>query len=416
MTRIPRDAAMDSTLALMSEGYTFIGARCRRYGSDLFQARLLGRKAFCAQGEEAARMFYEPGRFTRRGAVPASALSLLQDKGSVSTLDGESHRRRKALFLRLMSPENVDRLGALFEAVWRAQLPRWRRSASVVLLPEVEAILCRAVCDWAGVPLDEDEVGSRTREFSAIIDGAGAFGPRNWRGQLLRGRAERWARRAIERIRAAMPVSNEVRAAYLFGWARGDDGALLDVRVAAVELMNVLRPTVAVGRFIVFAALALHKYRECGRALATDGDAYAAMFADEVRRFYPFVPAVAGRALVPFAWRGHHFKEGSWVALDLYGGDHDPRAWGDPENFRPERFGAREPNPFTFIPQGGGRHDDGHRCPGEWITNDLVKRAARLLTTAMSYRVPPQDLTIDLGRMPALPRSRFVICDVRAGN
>ena len=32
--------------------------------------------------------------------------------------------------------------------------------------------------------------------------------------------------------------------------------------MAAVELLNVLRPTVAVDRFIVFAALALHRHPE----------------------------------------------------------------------------------------------------------------------------------------------------------
>jgi fatty-acid peroxygenase len=41
-----------------------------------------------------------------------------------------------------------------------------------------------------------------------------------------------------------------------------------------------------------------------------------------------------------------------------------------------------------------------------------VKRAVRLLTTAMRYEVPEQDLSMDLGRMPAIPKSRFVIRSV----
>jgi fatty-acid peroxygenase len=32
----------------------------------------------------------------------------------------------------------------------------------------------------------------------------------------------------------------------------------------------------------------------------------------------------------------------------------------------------------------------------------------------MNYAVPPQDLELDQTRLPALPRSRFVISDVRA--
>ena len=39
-----------------------------------------------------------------------------------------------------------------------------------------------------------------------------------------------------------------------------------------------------------------------------------------------------------------------------------------------------------------------------------MKTITRLLTREMRYEVvPEQDLTIDLGRMPALLRSRFVV-------
>jgi fatty-acid peroxygenase len=43
----------------------------------------------------------------------------------------------------------------------------------------------------------------------------------------------------------------------------------------------------------------------------------------------------------------------------------------------------------------------------------LLKEAVRLLTTAMAYEVPDQDLRIDLTRMPAKPTSSMVIRNVR---
>lgn len=128
----------------------------------------------------------------------------------------------------------------------------------------------------------------------------------------------------------------------------------------------------------------------------------------------PFFPAVGGRALTSFEWRGHPFWPGDWFLLDLYGTDHDPRIWTDPETFRPERFLERDVNPFQLIPQGGGDHRTGHRCSGEWSTVALVKRAARLLTTTMTYDVPDQDLTVRLNRFPTQPTSRFVMTNVRA--
>src|SRR5690554_958289 len=102
MAGLPRDSSPDSTLALLREGYTFISARCERHGTDAFRGRLVGRPAVFMRGAEAAETFYAEGRFTRQGALPATALKLLQGRGSVSTLDGAAHRHRKAMFMSLM--------------------------------------------------------------------------------------------------------------------------------------------------------------------------------------------------------------------------------------------------------------------------------------------------------------------------
>jgi fatty-acid peroxygenase len=91
MSPIPRDKHLDSMLALLLDGYTFISKRCHRYQSDIFETRLMLQKVTCMMGEEAASVFYHPNRFTRRGAMPKMALWLLQDTGSVALLDKEAH-------------------------------------------------------------------------------------------------------------------------------------------------------------------------------------------------------------------------------------------------------------------------------------------------------------------------------------
>lgn len=376
--------------------------------------RIMLRRVVCATGEEAARMFYVPGCFTRRGAIPPTALRLLQDKGSVATLDGDAHRHRKAMFLSLMAPENIDRLTDAFAREWRARLEAWERADTVVLFPALTGILTRAVCAWAGVPLTDADAERRTREFGAMIDGAGAFGPRNWWGALQRDRTERWARDVITRIRAREHEPPAGSAAHVIAWHREANGEVLDPKIAAVELINVLRPTVAVDRYVTFAALALHQHPASRERLARGDDTYLEAFVQEVRRLYPFFPGVGGRALQEFEWRGQHFAKGTWVLLDLYGTLHDPRIWDAPDAFRPERFLDRAPTDHDLIPQGGGEHATGHRCAGEWITIALMKEAVRLLTGGMRYDVPPQDLDVSLARMPAIPRSRFVIANVRA--
>jgi fatty-acid peroxygenase len=190
------------------------------------------------------------------------------------------------------------------------------------------------------------------------------------------------------------------------------NGRELPADVAGVELINMLRPTVAIARYIVFGALALHQHPQYRDALAEGGDA-ALNFVQEVRRFYPFIPAMGGIALAPFEWRGHQFNEGDWVLLDIYGTNHDPRLWDQPNRFRPERFEGWQGNAYTLIPQGGGDHFTTHRCPGEWITIGLIRTLLGLYVSSMRCEVPRQNMWIDLSSMPAMPASGFVISAVR---
>lgn len=413
MKLIPHEKTADSIFALLQDGYTFIPKRCAQLKSDVFETRLMLRKAICAVGEEASAMFFQPGRFTRVKALPPNALALLQDFGSVQLLDGEAHHWRKRMFMSLMTPDRLHKLTAIMKERWLARVNKWTEMGEVALHLEVERLLCGAVCQWAGVVLTEAAVRQRTDEFAAMIDGAGAVGPRNWRGMLLRRHTEIWVRSIIEGVREGHMSVPENSPIHVIAWHQDAKGNLLDTKVAGVELINLLRPTVAVARYVTFTALALYQYPECREKLQDRNEDYLGWFVDEVRRFYPFFPLIGGRVLEEFDWRGMHFAPGTWVLLDLYGTNHDPRIWDDPEAFRPERFRDWKHSPFNFIPQGGGDFELGHRCAGEWLTIEVMKTAVRLLVSAMEYDVPQQDLRIDLTRMPAIPASRFVLCRVR---
>jgi fatty-acid peroxygenase len=410
---IPHTSSLDSTFALLAEGYRFMTRRFAGFDSDIFATRLMLRAAICVRGDEAAQMFYQPGRFTRRHAIPPTTLMLLQDYGSSALLDGEAHRRRKTMLMSLQGAVDRHHLVELAETEWRASFARWQGQPQVTLHREAEAVLCRSVCLWAGVPATNAELAQRAAEFSAMIDGAGAVGPRNWNGLLMRSRTEHWARKLIDRVREGRLQPPAQTALAVIARHREADGQLITSDDAAVELINVLRPTVAVARFIVFGALAMHQYPECRARLASGDDAYLAMFTQEVRRYYPFFTAIGGRATHDFDWHGLHFAKGTWVLLDLYGTNHHPAIWGDPDNFRPERFQRWESTGFDLIPQGGGDYYSGHRCAGETATIDLVKSAVRLFATRIEYKVPPQDLRVSLSRIPTLPASGFVIESVR---
>lgn len=413
MTEIPREHVPDSTLALWREGYQFISNRCRRHHSDVFRTRLLLEPTICMRGREAAELFYDNDHFSRVDATPPRVQKTLFGRGGVQGMDDGSHRHRKAMFMSLMEADNLERLAQITTRRWREAMPQWRQASQVVLLPAVREVLCRGVCQWAGVPLSEQEVPKCTAQLAAMIDGSAALGPAYWHGKRARREAEAWAGLLISAVRKGHFTPGPEEALGVIARHCDSEGNQLDARVAAVELLNVLRPTLAVGRYVVFAALALHHNPAYAAQLKNGNAVLLEWFVQEVRRFYPFFPFVGARVREEFSWEDKRFPEGTRVLFDLYGTNHHPRLWKQPNEFHPERFRDWDGDAFSLVPQGGGSHERGHRCPGEWITLTLLQRIVQLLLEEMEYTVPTQDLSVDLSRIPAAPASGFVIERIR---
>lgn len=409
---IPRDRSLDSTVALLREGYLFIPHRCRRLRSDIFSARLMGEKAIWLSGADAAALFYDNQRFQRTGAIPRRIRKSLFGEGGVQMLDDEAHRHRKSMFMTIVAPDRVRELAEIAERLWHGAAARWSEAGSVVLFPAAQELLCRAACAWAGVPLAETDVRRRADQFGALVDSFGGVGPRHWRGRVARRSLERWIGGVIEQVRSGALHPSAGAALRVIADHREMNGERLDVHTAAVELINVLRPIVAIATYITFAALALHEHPRCRELLRGGDDGETERFAHEVRRFYPFGPFLGARVRHEFVWRDYTFRKGTLVLLDIYGTDRDPRRWERSDEFLPERF-QRDVTPYEFIPQGGGDPHTGHRCAGEGVTVELLKVAVRFLARDLEYDVPAQDLAYDLDRMPTLPHSGFVLTRVR---
>jgi fatty-acid peroxygenase len=417
VTTIPQERAIDSTPALLAEGYEFVSNRCRRHGSDVFQARIDLQPTICMRGRDAAELFYDTTRFQRSGAAPRRLRRTLFGEGGVQGMDDEAHRHRKALFLDLLGPERIRPLVARVDEQWRASLPAWERAGGVTVHEEAGRLLTDAVHRWVGIELERAEIEQRRCELQALIVGGAGLGPDYLRGRIQRIRAERRLARLVTRVRRGETPAPDGSALQRIARHRELDRRPLATRVAAVELLNVLRPTVAVDRFITFVVLALHEHPRwmprLRAAVATDDDGELERFVLEVRRYYPFFPFVAARVRRDFTWRGLRFPAGQRVLLDLYATDRDPDVWDHPHRFDPDRFQHIEDDPFAMIPQGGGDHATGHRCAGEWLTNALMAVATRIFVSAITYEVPEQDLRLRRGYVPALPPTGLRIEGVR---
>lgn len=412
MSATPRDPRFDSSLALLADPYRYISSQARKFNSDVFEARIMLRRTLCMTGPQAAEVFYDQTRLQRRGAAPEPLRATLFGKGGVQGLDDAAHRQRKAVFMRLVGEAQTRSLADLFAEEWQHAAARGQ-DGPVDLYSMVQGLLTRGVCRWAGVPLPEPDVARRTGQLVALFDQAAAVGSGHFRARMARKQAEQWLAELIQRVRTGGLEIPDDRALAVVARHPEAGGDRMASRVAAVELLNLLRPTVAVSVFIVFVAHALHLHRHCREALARGDTGYLDAFVQEIRRWYPFFPAVAAKVRQDFEWNGHHFPGGRRVMLDLYGTNHDPRAWESPDTFRPERFLERPPTPFDFVPQGGSEPLHNHRCPGEGVAVALMKVAVDFLIRRLRYRMPEQDLTIDFTRLPALPRDHLVLADIR---
>lgn len=405
----------DQTFEFLRHGYDFVSRRCDLLGTDAFQGRLLLRQVTCVRGTSASEMFYSD-RFTRRrGAMPPTVLRLLQDKGSVQQLDGRAHRHRKSLFTKLlMGSEPENSVVRIFKAEWQRALADWRKQRSIVLFDEANLVLTRTVCKWVGMELDGRDEIFLARALTSMIENAGSVGPGVLVALLRRTRCERFVRRIVESVRSqpherTTPLSE-------IAFFRDLDGKALSSDAAAVEIINVLRPTVAIGRFVMFAALALHHNPSWRTALSGADDPLYEAFAEEVRRLYPFFPVVGGVARQGFEWNGHKFSNGDWILLDLHGTNHDPRLFPEPHVFNPGRGVSWRSQDHAFIPQGGGIVSETHRCPGEQFTVAIIREAVRSFVEEMSYDVPEQDLSMPLNRIPARPQSGLILSNIRPNH
>ncbi|KAA8607960.1 cytochrome P450 [Salipiger aestuarii] len=401
---LPADKAFDSTLALLREGYRFIPERCARLGSDAFRARIMGRKVICMTGPRGIRLLYGAGGLTRQGALPPTVLRLLQDNGSVQQMEGAAHRHRKALFMTLLIQEGAaEQLASDFARTWAQDL---LAQGETCVLDSASDTLAGVVCAWAGFGPQISQDPRLRKTLYEMSARTGSVGP----GVIAALMRRRGVKRRLAAALADVPSGSPARRIAAFR----EDGAPLPPEVAVVEILNLLRPVVAVGRWIAYAARILALEPDWLRALATADTAIAAQFCEEVRRVSPFFPMTGAITTKPLCHEGLDLPRGQWVLADLWGTLHDKNAFPLPEQFHPGRqLSWRNPG-ACFVPHGGGDTATTHRCPGEKVTVALMVSAMQVLCRAVTWDVPVQDLGVALDRIPAAPASGVRLIHLRA--
>jgi len=167
---MPHNKTMDDTLPLMGEGYEYIKNRCGKLQTDIFETRLLGEKVICMTGSDCAKLFYDTEKFERKNAAPKRVQKTLFGENAIQGMDGKAHAHRKRLFMSLMNQPNQEKLAGLMTEKWLASVNVWENSENIVLFDEARNKLTQAACQWAGVPLPDEELAERADDFAAMVD------------------------------------------------------------------------------------------------------------------------------------------------------------------------------------------------------------------------------------------------------
>jgi fatty-acid peroxygenase len=411
-----RAPALDRSVLLARHGYLFTASlsedeRRRLYREGALPLRFLGRQTLLVSGDAGVELFYDETKLMRHKAVPAPVATAIFGPGALHGLDDAAHLNRKNLFRHALRQTELDRLIEIAGRRWSAELGSWSANGGGDVYTSSIAVFGTSIMEWAGIEESESEMRRHARWLAEIVDGFGVIGPPYVKAARARRRCDDWAKGLVRRSRNQSSAQSDSWVDQVSALA-DVDGNLLPEGTAAVELLNVLRPTVAVAWLASFAAQALMErpewaelIREGSSPLGSSGVSPAEAFAHEVRRYYPFVPILAARARHELEFAGHHVPAGHRVLLDVYGTNHGPE-WEDPWSFDPTRFRDTHPCEMThFIPQGGGPVDSGHRCPGEGFSNGLLSLTVTLLAGLETMSLPHQDQQFSLRRMPTRPAS-----------
>jgi cytochrome P450 len=343
---------------------------------------------------------------------------------SVLLLEPAEHLARRKLLLPPFHGDRVRGYAELMQRVMDREVDRWRPGDTVTMLPIAQNVTIEVILQAVLGVADPDT----RRRFRQLIDNllffplgelrlrlSGRFAgritpPRRVReaaalaaslptpavmtyfpGLKTRSRLNfgtwRWWRHRdrllalfdehIAATRADPRLAEREDILAMLVQARDDDGHALsaeDLRDELLALIGAGHETTAAA-IAWGAALLAHDpaVRERATAAAREGDEdYLGALVKEVLRIRSPLPVAAGRVLdEPFAIGPHMVPAGTLIVIDAWGLHHDPELYPEPERFQPERFLHEDPEPYTWLPFGGGAH----RCIGSGLAELEIKVA-----------------------------------------
>ncbi|MGH2978127.1 MAG: cytochrome P450 [Solirubrobacterales bacterium] len=380
----------------------FLERHQRRYG-DVFSLPFpaFGTLVYVADPDLVKRVFTGDPTTFRAGTANARALEPVLGRFSLLTLDGDDHMRQRKLLLPPFHGEAVRRYRDLIAEIAAREVERWPVGRPFELRPRMQAITLEVILRAVFGVRGEERLGRFRALLPRLTDSTGVqmwipflrrnLGPWSPWGRFLRMRAEvdELVYDEIRRRRAEPGAAERDDVLSLLLGARHEDGSPMSDRELRDELITLLtagHETSATALAWAFERLLRNPgaMRELRAEVERGGDDYADAVVKETLRVRPVITDVArlvttdvelGRWIVPAGT----IVVPAIALLQLL-----PQVYSDPYVFRPERFLAGQPAPYTWIPFGGGVR----RCLGAAFAQLEIRTVLQTVVARAELRAP----------------------------
>ncbi len=344
--------------------------RRARYG-DLFSSKFpfFGWLVYLSDPEEIKRVFGGDSEVFHAGEANSIPLGPVFGTYSLLTLDDDEHMRQRKLLLPPFHGEAVRRYGEEIEQIADRELDHWPVGEPFPLRPAMQAITLEVILRtvfgvrererleaFAGAITRLATVGNALIWMPPLRRDFGRFSPAA-RFKRVRAAADALIYEEIDNRRALPQEERGDDVLSVLLSARHDDGSPMADEELRDELMTLLgagHETSATGLSWAFERL-LRTPGALERLSADpEDDAYLDAVIKETLRVRPVITDVARKLTREVEIGGYEIPAGTIVLCVIALVQRRPDLWPDPHAFRPERFLEGQPEPYSWIPFGGG--------------------------------------------------------------
>jgi cytochrome P450 len=306
---------------------------------------------------------------------------------SLLTLDGREHLRQRRLIAPSFNGSRVAGFRSVVREAAEREVDGWTPGQELVLRDRMRALTFEVICRAVFGVTERERIDRLRAALVALIDSSWMLlAPSLLQKTFLQRRvraADALLYEEIERRRREPDLEERTDVLSLLMCARDEDGNAMSDRELRDELVTLLgagHETTATALSFALELLGRHpdELARLRAAIAADGgDERLEAVMRETMRMRPVIDAVERTLTKPRTVLGYELPPGIKVYPSILLVHHRADLYDDPDAFRPDRQLEGEPEPYTWLPFGGGIR----RCIGAALAQAEFIEALRVIVT-----------------------------------